>query len=159
MKYIITEEQFKNLANQGNIDKILDKINVHGFDSLSWHEKESLNNPDDEHESPLPDDDNLRDFAAMLVNNGIVDSDLINIEEDSIEVYNLNKKQFPYFLDNHLKITIIDVFFEGDKPLYDITISGEDYEEPIDIKERKQVFRYLAKNWTKELNCNITFEN
>jgi hypothetical protein len=158
MKYIISEEQFKNLANQDNIDKILDKINVHGFDSLSWHEKESLNNPDDEYESPLPDDDNLRDFAAMLVNKGIVDSDLININEDGIELYNLKKKEFPYFLDNYINI-VVSANLDGGQPLYTLTITGEDYEEDYDIKERKQVFRYIAKNWPKELNCNIIFEN
>lgn len=44
MKIIIKESQYKNLKRQKLIDRILDKINSQGIDSLDQYERETLDN-------------------------------------------------------------------------------------------------------------------
>jgi hypothetical protein len=42
MKIIITEQQYTKIQKQQYIDNLLDKINKYGVETLTWNEKEFL---------------------------------------------------------------------------------------------------------------------
>jgi hypothetical protein len=153
------------------VDKILDKINSKGIESLSndekkyldFHSKDSLND-DENYDKEEIEDKISKQFIhdkliTALKNNHIIDDDIaddrINYEDDFIELYSvlimptddLNKKTKKminnYFMDNYIKIRL-----DGDKLIFVF----EDYGEEIDEKEREYVFDYLLD---RELEYDI----
>ena len=143
MKIIITESQYSKIQRQEYIDNLLDKINKYGVDTLTWNEKEFLDNS----EEHLGDDNPLEvvhQTVSILVKNNLVDPDKITSNDSDIEVYGLKGVNLPYFEDNYLRIEPSSYsmeHFEG------FNIEGVDYGDDIDIEERGDVFNYIEENW------------
>lgn len=91
----------------------------------------------------------LLNLYNVLVNNKIVDPQHINEYSDNFEIYGIQNKMFPYFIDNYI---IVRVY--GDHILLDYVY----YEEDIDDAE--EVSEYLT-NVIYDLydNEDISVEN
>lgn len=145
MRYIKLFETFSkgDFENQAAIDALLDKINKYGKDSLTWHEKELLQNSakNIEHSNEVGSEE-IQKIANDLVKAGYLNVEDINIEEHNIEIYDIKDKDFPYFLDNHLRIG----YREEDGEIH-LDVYPEDYGEPVDLEERAEVFDWIENNW------------
>ena len=144
MKIIITESQYSKIQRQEYIDNLLDKINKYGVDTLTWNEKEFLDNVENSDsfgDNPL---DVVHQTVSILVKNNLVDPDKITSNDSDIEVYGLKGVDLPYFEDNYLRIEPSSYsmeHFEG------FNIEGVDYGDDIDLEERSEVFRYISDTW------------
>jgi hypothetical protein len=137
MRYLKLFEKF----NQSEIDKALDKINKHGVNSLTWHEKEILDNPESQNE--LEGTDLVHESVSRLLKFGLISNDNINIYKDYFEIYSIKGKQFPYFIENFLKIEPN----QEDDGVISLNISGEDYGEEEDEKEKNDVYHWINQKW------------
>jgi hypothetical protein len=144
MKIIITESQYSKIQRQEYIDNLLDKINKYGVDTLTWNEKEFLDNVENSDsfgDNPL---DVVHQTVSILVKNNLVDPDKITSNDSDIEVYGLKGVDLPYFEDNYLRIEPSSYsmeHFEG------FNIEGVDFGDDIDIEERGDVFIYIEEIW------------
>jgi hypothetical protein len=136
MKHLKIYEDF----NKDEIDKVLDKINKHGIDSLTWHEKRILEGEDGEFQGT----DDLHKVVSILIKNNLIDPDEVNIFDDHITVHNLKGKNLPWFVDNYIEI-------EVDENNYETILNIEliDHDEDIDVEERGPVIKYLDEVWSK----------
>jgi hypothetical protein len=90
--------------------------------------------------------------VKTLLDSNLVDKDVINIYEDSFEVYSIKGKNFDYFTkaDGYLVFEV-----ERDDDYITIFFHGEDYDEDeLDVKWRKEVYGYLLENWDEPLYEN-----
>jgi hypothetical protein len=94
--------------------------------------------------------DDVQYVVKTLLELNLVDKNVINVYEDSFEVYSIEGKKFEYFTkaDGYL---VFEVERDGD--YITIFFYGEDYDE-LDVKWRKEVYGYLLENWDEPL-----FEN
>jgi len=142
-------KKYRDFESQDEIDKILDKISKYGIKSLTWHEKETLQKPDENYHTPTGDDDTQYAFVYLL-KKGLIEADKVNLSEHMIEVYGLKNKSFPYFVDNFLTIE-----YETDDDGHNLYIKSEDYadislseeERLMEIKEKTEVFNYIKSVW------------
>lgn len=144
VKRVVMETKLKN---SDEVDKVLDKINKYGEDSLTWLEKEILDNPDDDHE--FKGNDNVHELILLLLKNDLVDPNLINVEEDYIEVYGMKGCKSDYFSENYI-ILWPEKIDEGI-----ILFDGEHYEEEIDYKEYEEVYYFVEEHWEPLLNLEF----
>jgi hypothetical protein len=96
--------------------------------------------------------DDVQYVVKTLLELNLVDKNVINVYEDSFEVYSIKGKKFEYFTkaDGYL---VFEVERDGD--YITIFFYGEDYDEDeLDVKWRKEVYGYLLENWDEPL-----FEN
>jgi len=135
---------FENFKNQQEVDRVLDKINKYGADSLNWYEIEILENPDDDSHYTT-EDDKIQEIFVLLLKNKLIDKDTTNIFDEYIEIHSIEGKQFPYFIDNYLIAT-----YEDDV----IIIVSECYEDD-DINEKREVYEYIMNVWRKKLPYQI----
>jgi len=155
-KYIISESQYKRiikengLKNQSEIDKILDKINKYGKESLTWHEKHILDNPDDE-EFMFEGNEEIEKLASQLITNKLVDADLINVYEDHIEIYSINGYGRDFF-DEYEGIILMTV---QDEVIY-VQFLFDDEDEMYDTD---RILNYMRRKWSKILKKNIVEGN
>jgi hypothetical protein len=144
MKIIITEQQYTKIQKQQYIDNLLDKINKYGVETLTWNEKEFLEDVENSYSvfsNPL---EVVHKTVSILIKHNLVDADKITSNDDEIEIYGLKGVNLPYFEDNYLRIEPSSYsieHFEG------FNIEGIDYGDDIDIKERGDVFNYIEENW------------
>jgi hypothetical protein len=90
--------------------------------------------------------------VKTLLDSNLVDKDVINVYEDSFEVYSIKGKNFDYFTkaDGYLVFEV-----ERDDDYITIFFHGEDYDEDeLDVKWRKEVYGYLLENWDEPLYEN-----
>ena len=92
--------------------------------------------------------------VKTLLDSNLVDKDVINIYEDSFEVYSIKGKNFDYFTkaDGYLVFEV-----EREDNYINLFFRGEDYgEDELDVKWRKEVYKYISENWDEPLyNKNI----
>jgi hypothetical protein len=144
MKIIITEQQYTKIQKQQYIDNLLDKINKYGVETLTWNEKEFLEDVENSYSvfsNPL---EVVHKTVSILIKHNLVDADKITSNDDEIEIYGLKGVNLPYFEDNYLRIEPSSYsieHFEG------FNIEGVDYGDDIDIEERGEVFNYIEENW------------
>jgi hypothetical protein len=98
--------------------------------------------------------DDVEYVVKTLLELNLVDKDVINIYEDSFEVYSIKGENFEYFTkaDGYLVFEV-----EREDDYINIFFHGEDYgEDELDVKWRKEVYGYLLENWDEPLyNKNI----
>jgi hypothetical protein len=93
IRNIVYESKFEK---QYDVDKILDKINKYGIDSLTWAEKEIINNPDDTDYS-FEGRDEVHDIITQLSKAKLIDPEMVNVDEDSFDVYSIPGGDFCFF--------------------------------------------------------------
>ena len=92
------------------------------------------------------------DLYVLFSNHNILtDNGEVTILKKHLELYNLRSNNFPYFEENFIYIYVLN------KSTASICIEFHDYNEPIDIKERKQVKRYLEAMLPQMFNDNVKF--
>jgi hypothetical protein len=128
------------LQNSSEVDKVLDKMNKYGKDSLTWLEKQILDNPDDT-DNDFEGDDNVHELISILLKNDLVDPNLINAMEDHIEVYGMKGCESDYFRDNYITLYPESI----DEGI--IVFDGEHYGEEIDYKEFDEVYYFVEEHW------------
>jgi len=87
--------------------------------------------------------------VKTLLDSNLVDKDVINIYEDSFEVYSIKGKNFDYFTkaDGYLVFEV-----EREDNYINLFFRGEDYgEDELDVKWRKEVYKYISENWDEPL--------
>jgi len=170
MKIIITEEQYKKLINQEEVDRILDKMYEFGKDSLTPEELYILKNPDEEFE-PEEDDVELDAAEEIIFSNEamsrLISSRLLNYndvmilgdEEDGDNVFQIFQVNniidedgygFEYFENgNKLRLTTSQ---EKDE----ILVEGMDEGNSDD--SMKKVMEYIKENWEPNIGLPVFVE-
>jgi hypothetical protein len=170
MKIIITEEQYRRLVNQDEVDRILDKMNELGKDSLTPEELNILQNPDKEIE---PEEDEVKLDAAeeIIFSNEamsrLISSRLLNYndimilgdEEDGDTVFQIFQVNnivdedgygFEYFdAGNKLRLTTSQ---EKDELL----VEGMDEGNTGD--SLMKVMKYIKANWEPNIGLPVFVE-
>lgn len=94
-------------------------------------------------------DNGVQKLVSLLVDNGLVNEEDINIEGDNIEIYGINGLETGYFLDNH--ITLHPYSIDNGE----VYVEGQYYEEEIDEKEYEEVMDYIYNNWEPKLGIEF----
>jgi hypothetical protein len=143
IRNIVSESKFEK---QYDVDKILDKINKYGMDSLTWVEKEIINNPDDSNFN-FEGRDEVHDIITQLSKSKLIDPELVNLNEDSFEVYSIPGKDFCYFESyDFIRFNVLNDE-EGNIMLViddDQVFSNEDEDE---TECRYELYSYIMDTW------------
>ena len=170
MKIIITEEQYRRLVNQDEVDRILDKMNELGKDSLTPEELHILKNPDEKIE---PEEDNVEftdaeeiifssEVMSRLISSGFIDYKDIMIlgdEKDGdtvFQIFQLNNiidedgYSFEYFdAGNKLRLTTSQ---EKDELLVEGMDEGDAGDSLMDV------MKYIKANWEPNIGLPVFVE-
>jgi len=149
IKNMLSEQ--KNFRSQEYVDRILDKLNKYGVDSITDDEREILNNPNDDW-GDAPDEENeyVETVIKTMSELGFIETNKINIGEGGFELNSIKGKNFNYFSrgDGHL---VFEIETEDDDYI-NVYFHGEDYDEDeLDVKWRKQVYKFIMDNWSEPL--------
>jgi hypothetical protein len=162
MKIIITEEQYRRLVNQDEVDRILDKMNELGKDSLTPEELHILKNPDEKIE---PEEDNIQlddaeeiifknEALSRLISSGFIDyKDIMILDDNSFQVSNIIDEDgygFEYF-ENGSKIKIVT-----SKEKDEILVEGMDEGNAGD--SLMKVMEYIKENWEPNIGLPVFVE-
>jgi len=162
MKIIITEEQYRRLVNQDEVDRILDKMNELGKDSLTPEELHILKNPDEKIE---PEEDNVEftdaeeiifknEALSRLISSGFIDyKDIMILDDNSFQVSNIIDEDgygFEYF-ENGSKIKIVT-----SKEKDEILVEGMDEGNAGD--SLMKVMEYIKENWEPNIGLPVHVE-
>ena len=162
MKIIITEEQYRRLINQDEVDRILDKMNELGKDSLTPEELHILKNPDEKIE---PEEDNIQlddaeeiifknEALSRLISSGFIDyKDIMILDDNSFQVSNIIDEDgygFEYF-ENGSKIKIVT-----SKEKDEILVEGMDEGNAGD--SLMKVMEYIKENWEPNIGLPVFVE-
>jgi hypothetical protein len=93
--------------------------------------------------------DNVQKLVSLLVDNGLVDMDNMNIYDDHIEVYGIEGWDFDYFEENFI-ILYPENIEEGI-----VNVEGEDYGESIDEEEFDEVMSHISYEWEDKLDLEF----
>ena len=93
--------------------------------------------------------DNVQKLVSLLVDNGLVDMDNMNIYDDHIEVYGIEGWDFDYFEENFI-ILYPENIEEGI-----VNVEGEDYGESIDEEEFDEVMSHISYDWEDKLDLEF----
>jgi len=170
MKIIITEEQYRRLVNQDEIDRILDKMNELGKESLTPEELHILQNPDEkiepeEDEVELDDAEKIifsSEVMSRLISSGFIDYKDIMIlgdEKDGdtlfqiFQVSNIIDEDgygFEYFdAGNKLRLTTSQ---EKDELLVEGMNEGNTGDSLMKVME------YIKQNWEPNIGLPVHVE-
>lgn len=83
VKKVINENKFEN---QSDVDKVLDKINKFGMESLTADEREFLQNPDDS-DFEFEGSEGLHEILSKLIKDKLIDPDYVTVYENGFELY------------------------------------------------------------------------
>jgi predicted HTH transcriptional regulator len=160
MKIIITEEQYKKLVNQEEVDRILDKMYEFGKDSLTPEELYILKNPDEEfepEEQPSDDAEEIifsNEAMSRLINAELIDyRDIMILDDNSFQVSNIIDEDgygFEYF-ENGNKIKLVTP-----KEKDEILVEGIDEGNSDD--SMKKVMKYIKENWEPNIGLPVFVE-
>ena len=103
------------------------------------------NDENDEEEG----NDNVQKLVSLLVNNGLVDKEKMNIYDDHIEVYGIEGWDFDYFEENFISLYPENI----DEGI--VNVEGEDYGESIDEEEFDEVMSHIFVDWEDKLNLEF----
>jgi hypothetical protein len=93
--------------------------------------------------------DNVQKLVSLLVNNGLVDKEKMNIYDDYIEVYGIEGLDFGYFEENFIVLYPRNI----DEGI--INIEGVDYGESIDDEEFDEVMSHITYDWEDKLDLEF----
>jgi hypothetical protein len=162
MKIIITEEQYKKLINQDEVDRILDKMYEFGKDSLTPEELHILKNPDEEFE---PEEDKIdfndaeeiifsNESMSRLINSQLIDyRDIMILDDNSFQVNSIIDEDgygFEYF-ENGNKIKLVTP-----KEKDEILVEGID--EGDSGESLMKVMEYIKENWEPNIGLPVFVE-
>ena len=162
MKIIITEEQYRRLVSQDEVDRILDKMNELGKDALTPEEWHILKNPDEKVESEYEESDMddaeqiifSNEAMSRLISSGFLDyKDIMILEDNSFQVSNIIDEDgygFEYF-DSGNKIRLT-TSIEKDELL----VEGMD--EDADNESFMKVMEYIKENWEPNIGLPVFVE-
>jgi len=163
MKIIITEEQYRRLVNQDEVDRILDKMNELGKDSLTPEELYILQNPDKEIEPEYEEDDDLDDAEKIIYSNEalsrLISSNFLNykdimiLDDSSFQVSNIIDDDgygFEYFdAGNKIRLTTSQ---EKDELLVEGMDEGNTGDSLMKVME------YIKENWEPNIGLPVYVE-
>jgi hypothetical protein len=162
MKIIITEEQYKRLVNQDEVDRILDKMNELGKESLTPEELHILQNPDEkiepeEDEVELDDAEEIifsKEALSRLISSGFIDyKDIMILEDNSFQLSNIIDEDgygFEYFDGgNKIRLTVSQ---DNDELL----VEGMDEGNAGD--SLMEVMKYIKENWEPNIGLPVHVE-
>lgn len=162
MKIIITEEQYKKLINQDEVDRILDKMYEFGKDSLTPEELHILKNPDEEIE---PEEDKIEfndaeeiifsnEAMSRLISSQLIDyRDIMILNDNSFQVSSIIDEDgygFEYF-ENGNKIKLVTP-----KEKDEILVEGID--EGDSGESLMKVMEYIKENWEPNIGLPVFVE-
>ena len=162
MKIIITEEQYKKLINQDEVDRILDKMYEFGKDSLTPEELHILKNPDEEFE---PEEDKIEfsdaeeiifsnEAMSRLISGQFIDyRDIMILDDNSFQVSSIIDEDgygFEYF-ENGNKIKLVTP-----KEKDEILVEGID--EGDSGESLMKVMEYIKENWEPNIGLPVFVE-
>jgi hypothetical protein len=93
--------------------------------------------------------DNVRKLVSLLVDNGLVDKEKMNIYDYYIEVYGIEGWDFGYFEENFI------ILYPGNIDEGIVNVKGEDYGESIDDEEYDEVINHIWSDWEEKLNIEF----
>jgi hypothetical protein len=162
MKIIITEEQYRRLVNQDEVDRILDKMNELGKDSLTPEELHILQNPDEKIE---PEEDNVQlddaeeiifssEVMSRLISSGFIDyKDIMILDDNSFQLSKIIDDDgygFEYFdAGNKIRLTVSQ---DNDELL----VEGMDEGDAGD--SLMEVMKYIKENWEPNIGLPVHVE-
>ena len=162
MKIIITEEQYKRLVSQDEVDRILDKMNELGKESLTPEEWHILKNPDEEiereeDEVELDDAEQIifsNEALSRLISGGFIEyKDIIILEDNSFQVSNIIDEDgysFEYFdAGNKIRLTTTQ---DNDELLVEGMDEGDAGDSLI------EVMKYIKENWESNIGLPVHVE-
>ena len=162
MKIIITEEQYRRLVNQDEVDRILDKMNELGKDSLTPEELYILQNPNEkvepeEDEIELDDAEQIifsNEAISRLISSGFLDyKDIMILDDSSFQVSDIIDEDgygFEYFhAGNKIKIVT-------SKEKDEILVEGMDEGNTGD--SLMKVMEYIKENWEPNIGLPVYVE-
>jgi hypothetical protein len=160
MKIIITEEQYKKLVNQEEVDRILDKMYEFGKDSLTPEELHILKNPDEEietEEQPSDDAEEIifsNEAMSRLISSQFIDyKDIMILDDNSFQVSNIIDEDgygFEYF-ENGNKIKLVT-----SKEKDEILVEGMDEGDSGDTLMK--VMEHIKENWEPNIGLPVFVE-
>jgi len=160
MKIIITEEQYKKLINQEEVDRILDKMYEFGKDSLTPEELYILKNPDEEFETEEQPSDDAEEIIfsneamSRLISSEFIDyKDIMILDDNSFQVSNIIDEDgygFEYF-ENGNKIKLVTPK-EKDELLVEGIDKGDSGESLM------EVMKYIKENWEPNIGLPVFVE-
>jgi len=160
MKIIITEEQYKKLINQEEVDRILDKMYEFGKDSLTPQELYILKNPDEEFETEEQPSDDAEEIIfsneamSRLISSQFIDyKDIMILDDNSFQVSNIIDEDgygFEYF-ENGNKIKLVT-----SKEKDEILVEGMD--EGDSKESLMKVMEYIKENWEPNIGIPVFVE-
>jgi hypothetical protein len=160
MKIIITEEQYKKLVNQEEVDRILDKMYEFGKDSLTPEELYILKNPDEEfepEEQPSDDAEEIifsNEAMSRLISSQFIDyKDIMILDDNSFQVSNIIDEDgygFEYF-ENGNKIKLVT-----SKEKDEILVEGMD--EGDSKESLMKVMEHIKENWEPNIGLPVFVE-
>jgi hypothetical protein len=95
------------------------------------------------------EDNNVKKLVSLLLDNGLVDEENINVYDDHIEVYGIKDWDFDYFVENFIKLYPENIE-EGI-----VNVEGEDYGEAIDEEEFDEVMSHIFVDWEDKLGLEF----
>ena len=93
--------------------------------------------------------DSVQKLVSLLVDNGLVDKEKMNIYDDYIEVYGIEGWDFGYFEENFI------ILYPGDIDEGIVNVEGEDYGESIDEEEFDEVMSHISYDWEDKLDLEF----
>jgi hypothetical protein len=160
MKIIITEEQYKKLINQEEVDRILDKMYEFGKDSLTPEELYILKNPDEEFETEEQPSDDAEEIIfsneamSRLISSQFIDyKDIMILDDNSFQVSNIIDEDgygFEYF-ENGNKIKLVT-----SKEKDEILVEGMD--EGDSKESLMKVMEHIKENWEPNIGLPVFVE-
>jgi hypothetical protein len=93
--------------------------------------------------------DDVQKLVSLLVDNGLVDKEKMNIYDNYIEVYGIEGWDFDYFEENFI-ILYPENIDEGI-----VNVEGEDYGESIDEEEFDEVMSHIFVDWEDKLDLEF----
>lgn len=104
--------------------------------------------------NPTFEFNDILDLIVHLNMHNFCPEDKMTIHEDHIEIYGLGGTEkldeYPYFDDNYFNIYL--PYMKNNKSVLEIGMV--DYQEEIDVKERKQIIRVLKDKLSWMFNVN-----
>jgi hypothetical protein len=91
----------------------------------------------------------VQKLVSLLVDNGLVDKEKMNIYDNYIEVYGIEGWDFDYFEENFI-ILYPENIDEGI-----VNVEGEDYGESIDEEEFDEVMSHIFVDWEDKLDLEF----
>jgi hypothetical protein len=123
MKYLITESQYRNLKEQFDFKDVEDSDDENPF--LGTQSSGTLT------------------LIDLLVKKGIIDLELINVDDDEITIFEFPEYLFvDYFMDNQIKFEV-----DNSDGEIDVNVVGDDENEGYRLYYRhlNEIFNYIRE--------------